>query len=172
MNTGFFALPGKMQENRQEKFVKVRSKRPKKPCNSLLSLTRTGQRPALFPVRAVMSCCGARNSLLSVRSQNFDRCHTSPSLDSATGGSWARLHFDIAVFSHRCDYSSILVENQVEKTRSAFFACTPSLDHADVGTTLILCLFFCLSGKRPQTLNSQSLRAPAYRIRPQSMALW
>ncbi len=50
-----FACLGKMQENRQEKLVKVRSKRPKKPCYSLLSLTRTDQRPALFRVSPVMT---------------------------------------------------------------------------------------------------------------------
>ena len=40
--------------------------------------------------RPVMSCCGARNLLLAVRSQDFDRCHSLLLAASAAGGARKR----------------------------------------------------------------------------------
>ena len=43
--------------------------------------------------RPVMSCCGARNPLLAVRSQDFDRCHSFLLASSAPGGARKRPRF-------------------------------------------------------------------------------
>ena len=40
-------------------------------------------------VRPLLPCCGARNSLLAIRSQNFDRCHSPVAASSAPGGAAA-----------------------------------------------------------------------------------
>ena len=40
-------------------------------------------------VYLLLPCCGARNSLLAIRSQNFDRCHSPVAAASATGGAAA-----------------------------------------------------------------------------------
>ena len=46
-----------------------------------------------FRVSLVMPCCGARNFLFAVRSQNFDRCHSLLLASSATGSARKRPHF-------------------------------------------------------------------------------
>ena len=43
--------------------------------------------------RPLMSCCGARNPLLAVRSQDFDRCHSFLLAVSAPGGARKRPRF-------------------------------------------------------------------------------
>ena len=40
-------------------------------------------------VHSLLPCCGARNSLLAIRSQNFDRCHSPVAAASAPGGAAA-----------------------------------------------------------------------------------
>ncbi len=46
-----------------------------------------------FQDRPVMSCCGARNPPLAVRSQDFDRCHSFLLAVSAPGGARKRPRF-------------------------------------------------------------------------------
>ena len=43
--------------------------------------------------RPVMSCCGARNLLLAIRSQDFDRCHSLLLAAPAAGGARKRPRF-------------------------------------------------------------------------------
>ncbi len=90
---------GKKQDNTQEQYevLKIRSRRISCAVGKVRGRSDLWDR--IFRVRAVLSCCGTRNSSLAVRSQNFDRCHSSPSFDSAAGGGRARPHFDTAPYA-------------------------------------------------------------------------
>ena len=71
---------------------------------------------------ALLPCCGARNSLLAIRSQNFDRCHSPVAASSAPGGAaagsplhphWFRasavLYPNLHVFAHGSNTKSSVV---------------------------------------------------------------